>query len=117
MWLPLIGLLMGIIIGLVFSLSIPLNYARYTATAILAALDSTLGATRAGLEGQYDNRVFISGLLANTLLAALLTYIGDRLGVELYFAAIVAFGTRLFNNLAVIRRRLLTRGRSGQEAG
>ena len=41
------------------------------------------------------------------LLAAGLTFLGDRLGVELYYAAIVAFGVRLFNNLARIRRHLL----------
>ncbi len=111
MWLPVLGLLIGIIIGLFFSLGIPMEYARYTAMAILAALDSILGAARAELEGQYDNEVFISGLLTNALLAGLLTFLGDRLGVELYIAAIVAFGVRLFNNLAVIRRQLLVRAR------
>ena len=35
-----------------------------------------------------------------------LTYLGDKLGVELYFAAIVAFGVRIFDNIAVIRRFL-----------
>ncbi len=109
MWLPALGLLAGIIIGLIFSLSIPADYARYTAIAVLAGLDSILGAARAELEGQYDNRIFISGLVTNMLLAGLLTFLGDRLGVELYFAAIVAFGARLFNNLGIIRRRLLLR--------
>ena len=109
MWLPALGLLAGIVAGLLFSLSIPADYARYTAIAVLAALDSILGAARAELESQYDNRVFISGLLTNMLLAGLLTFLGDRLGVELYFAAIVAFGARLFNNMGIIRRRLLLR--------
>jgi small basic protein len=49
----------------------------------------------------------MTGLLANALLAGLLTFIGDRLGVELYLAAIVAFGVRLFDNLARIRRRFI----------
>ncbi len=109
MWLPALGLLAGIVIGLIFSLSIPAYYARYTAIAVLAGLDSILGAARAELEGQYDNRIFISGLVTNMLLAGLLTFLGDRLGVELYFAAIVAFGARLFNNMGIIRRRLLLR--------
>jgi small basic protein len=56
-----------------------------------------LGATRAELEGTYNHRVFITGFFANALLAGLLTFIGDRLGVELYLAAIVAFGVRLFD--------------------
>jgi small basic protein len=107
MWLPIVGLLLGIAIGFVFSLSVPAEYARYTAMAILAALDSVLGAVRAELQGEYDNKVFLSGLVVNASLAAGLTFLGDRLGVQLYYAAIVAFGVRLFNNLAIIRRRFL----------
>ncbi len=111
MWLPLLGLLAGIVIASLFSISVPAEYARYSAIAILAALDSILGAVRSELEGTYDNEVFTTGLVSNMLLAALLTFLGDRLGVDLSSAAIVAFGVRLFNNLAIIRRYLLSRSR------
>jgi len=107
MWLSLLGLVVGLVIGWVLSISVPVGYARYTAVVILAAVDSVLGAIRAELAGEYDNRIFISGLFGNALLAGLLTFLGDRLGVELYYAAIFAFGVRLFNNLARIRRQLL----------
>lgn len=104
MWFPALGLLIGVIIGLMFSVTIPANYARYTAIAILAALDSILGAARAELEGEYDSQIFLSGLITNMLLAGLLTYVGDRLGVQLSLAAVVGFGVRVFTNLARIRR-------------
>ena len=107
MWLPIIGLLVGVIISYLFSITIPAQYSRYTALVILAASDSILGAVRAQLEGQYDNKIFISGFCVNALLAGLLAFVGDRLGVELYYAAIVAFGVRLFDNLAIIRRHFL----------
>ena len=107
MWLPILGLLIGLIVGSLLRVEVPAQYSRYTAMAILAALDSVLGAARAEMEGVYNNRVFITGLLVNALLAGLLTFIGDRLGVELYLAAIVAFGVRLFDNLARIRRRMI----------
>jgi small basic protein len=97
----------GIVIGLNAPVQIPAGYARYTAVMILAALDSVLGAVKAWLNGNFANKVFISGLLVNSLAAGALTYLGDKLGVELYFAAIVAFGVRIFDNLAVIRRHLL----------
>lgn len=109
MWLPLLGLLIGLIIGSIFSITLPAAYTRYTALAILAALDSVLGALRADMENEYDNAVFVSGFFVNSLLAVLLTLLGDRLGIELHYAAIVAFGVRLFNNLAIIRRLLLVR--------
>jgi small basic protein len=107
MWLPIVGLLLGIGLGMVFSFSVPVEYARYTAIAMLAAADSTVGAWRAGLDGTYNNRIFMSGLFVNMLLAASLTFLGDRLGVDLYLAAVVVFGARLFNNHAIIRRHFI----------
>ena len=110
LWLVGAALIFGIL-GIVFGLNspvqIPPGYSRYTAVAILAALDSVLGAVKAWLNGNFENKVFISGLLVNSVVAGGLTYLGDKLGVELYFAAIVAFGVRIFDNLAVIRRHLL----------
>jgi small basic protein len=108
-WLPVLGLLLGLLLGAVLSPTIPAEYSRYTAMAILAALDSVLGALRAELDGEFDNGIFLSGFFVNIVLAGGLTFLGDRLGVELYIAAIVAFGVRLFNNLAIIRRQLLAR--------
>lgn len=108
-WLPVLGLLAGVALGMAFSLTIPAQYSRYTAMALLAALDSVLGALRAELAGEFDNRIFLTGFFVNIFLASILTFLGDRLGVELYIAAIVAFGVRMFNNLAIIRRQLLER--------
>jgi small basic protein len=108
-WLAILGLLVGVGLGLAFSLTIPAQYSRYTAMALLAAFDSVLGAVRAELDAEFDNRIFVTGFFVNMILAGLLTFLGDRLGVELYIAAIVAFGVRMFNNLAIIRRQLLER--------
>ncbi|TMD05191.1 MAG: DUF1290 domain-containing protein [Chloroflexi bacterium] len=99
--------IVGILLGLNAPVQIPTGYARYTAVMILAALDSIFGAIKAWLNGNFENKVFISGLLVNSVVAGALTYLGDKLGVELYFAAIVAFGVRIFENIAVIRRHLL----------
>jgi small basic protein len=107
MWLPIAGLGLGVLLGLFSQWTIPQEYARYTAVAVLAALDSMVGATRASLEGHYRNRVFLSGLVGNAVLALLITYLGDRLGSDLYLAAIVAFGVRLFNNFSKIRQLFL----------
>ncbi len=107
MWLPLVGLLAGIAFGLMFPLQLPLAYAKYMSVAVLAALDSVFGGLRAGVEDKFDHMIFITGFFSNTFLAGLLAYIGDQLGVELYLAAVFAFGVRLFQNLAIIRRFLL----------
>ncbi|MEW6574115.1 MAG: small basic family protein [Bacillota bacterium] len=111
MWLGIlmagIGLVLGVAVGLNVPLVFPQAYGKYMGLAMLAALDSVFGGVRASMEERFDNAIFLSGFFANALLAAGLVFIGDRLGVELYTAAIVAFGVRLFQNLGVIRRRLL----------
>ncbi len=107
MWLPLVGLLTGVILGLLLQVDVSFELARYSAVAILAALDSILGAVRAELDGNYDNRIFISGFVVNALVAVLLTFVGDRLGLDLYLVALIAFGLRIFQNVAIIRRHFL----------
>ena len=72
--------------------------------ALLAGMDSIVGAARAHLQEKYNGVIFISGFICNAILAALLTFVGDKLGIPLYYAAIFVFGGRLFNNMAVIRR-------------
>jgi small basic protein len=106
-WLPLVGLLTGVILGLLLQVDVSFELARYSAVAILAALDSILGAVRAELDGNYDNRIFISGFVVNMLVAVLLTFVGDRLGLDLYLVALIAFGLRIFQNVAIIRRHFL----------
>ena len=103
----LLGLAVGISLGFVFNFSYPTEYAFYITMGLLAALDSLLGAARSHLEGHYSNLVFISGFAVNAILAAALTYLGDLLGVPLYYAAILVFGGRLFNNLADIRHLII----------
>ncbi|BCV20891.1 small basic family protein [Moorella sp. Hama-1] len=109
MWIPLIGLLAGVVAGLLLPVKIPVIYSKYMSVAVLAALDSVFGGLRASMEDNFDNAIFLTGFFSNTLLAAFLAYIGDQLGVELYLAAVLVFGVRLFQNLAIIRRHLLKR--------
>jgi len=109
MWLPILGLIIGLAIGWFSPFSIPAEYSKYLSVAILAALDSVLGGIRAAQEDHFDSVVFLSGFFTNILLAGILAYVGDRIGVDLFLAAVVAFGVRLFNNLAIIRRHLIKR--------
>jgi small basic protein len=103
-WLPVLGLIVGVTVGLISNVTIPVGYSSYLSIAILAALDTVFGGIRASLEKSFDGAVFLTGFFSNALIAALLAYIGVQLGVDLYLAAVVAFGVRLFQNIAVIRR-------------
>ncbi len=105
--LPLAGLLVGVLAGLVLNVNVSFELSRYSAVAILAALDSVLGAVRAELDGVYDNAIFLSGFVTNAIVAVLLTFIGDRLGLDLYLVVLISFGFRIFNNVALIRRHFI----------
>ncbi|ESU32923.1 hypothetical protein G3A_08830 [Bacillus sp. 17376] len=109
MWLPIMGLVIGVIIGLLTDIRIPEEYSNYLSIAILAALDTLFGGIRAQLQNIYDEKVFVSGFFFNIVLAASLAFLGVHLGVDLYLAAVFAFGVRLFQNIAVIRRIILTK--------
>ncbi len=110
MWIvPLLGLAAGILLGSILSFQVPVVFAKYLSIAVLAALDSVLGGVRSIMEKSFNGIILITGVVSNALLAALLAYIGDRLGVDLYMAAIFVFGVRIFQNLAVIRHYLIAR--------
>ena len=62
------------------------------------------------VNGLYPNNmdtIFISGFITNAIVAVLLTFIGDRLGLDLYLVALINFGFRIFNNVALIRRHFI----------
>ena len=106
--LELVGLLVGLAVGLLFPWTIPSQYSLYAATGLLAALDSALGGFRARVAGEFKLDVFLSGTIGNAAIAVFLTWLGQNLGIPLYLAAVVVFGTRMFQNFAEIRRELLT---------
>ena len=107
--IPILGLVVGILIGIFIPYNISPRYSNYVAVAILAALDSVFGGIVATLKKNFDMKVFLSGFFGNALLAGGLAYVGDQLGIQLYLAAIFAFGNRLFLNFAIIRRFVLNK--------
>ncbi|KGP72425.1 small basic family protein [Pontibacillus yanchengensis] len=111
MWLPVLFLIVGVLLGLLTDIRVPEEYANYLSIAVLAAFDTLLGGLRAHLEEKFDQKVFVTGFFFNVTLAAFLAFLGVQLGIDLYLAAVFAFGVRLFQNIALIRRYLIERGR------
>ena len=54
-------------------------------------------------------KIFVSGFFGNAILAIILTYLGERLNVDIYLAAIVVFVGRMFTNLSIIRTELIAK--------
>ncbi len=106
--LEIIGLLAGVLLGYLFPLRFPASMTLYVGVGLLAALDSALGGVRAQLKGEFQMSIFLSGTLGNAAIAVFLTWLGQRMGIPMYLAAVVVFGTRMFQNFGEIRRELLT---------
>ncbi len=103
-----IGLLIGIVAGLFLEPTVPLWMQPYLPIAVVAALDAVFGGLRSLLDGIFDDKVFVVSFVANVLVAALIVYLGDQLGVgsQLSTGVVVVLGIRIFSNAAAIRRHL-----------
>lgn len=104
----IIGLLIGIGLGLWFQPTVPLGLQPYLPIAVVAALDALAGGLRARLDDVFDDRVFVTSFIFNVFIAALIVWLGDKIGVgsQLQTAVIVVLGIRIFANAAAIRRHV-----------
>ena len=103
-----LGLIVGIVAGLLLHPTVPLWLQPYLPIAVVAALDAVFGGVRAVLDGIFDDKVFVVSFLSNVVVAALIVYLGDQLGVggQLSTGVIVVLGIRIFSNVAAIRRHI-----------
>jgi small basic protein len=105
-----LGLGVGVALGLFLKPSVPFWLQPYLPIAVVAALDALFGGARAMLDGIFSDKVFVVSFIANVLVAVLVVFIGDRLGVggQLTTGVIVVLSIRIFSNVAAIRRHLLS---------
>jgi small basic protein len=106
--IPILGLAAGVLLGLFFDPTVPLWLQPYLPIAVVAALDAVFGGVRAKLDGIFDDKQFVISFVSNVLVAALIVYLGDQLGVggQLSTGVVVVLGVRIFGNAAAIRRHL-----------
>ena len=103
-----LALVAGIVLGLILRPTVPTWLEPYLPIAVVAALDAVFGGVRARLDGIFDAKVFVVSFISNVLVAALIVYLGDQLGVggQLSTGVVVVLGVRIFGNVAAIRRHL-----------
>ncbi len=106
--IAVLGLALGVLAGLFFQPEVPLGLQPYLPIAVVAALDALFGGLRALLDGIFNDRVFIVSFLSNVVVAGLIVFLGDQLGVgsQLTTGVVVVLGIRIFSNAAAIRRHL-----------
>jgi small basic protein len=107
--IALIGLVIGVVAGLILEPTVPVWLEPYLPIAVIAALDAVVGAIRALLDGVFRDRVFVISFLSNVVVAGLIVWIGDLLGVgsQMSTGVVVVLTMRIFANAAAIRRHIL----------
>ena len=102
------ALVAGVVLGIVLHPTVPPALLPYLPIAVVAALDAVFGGVRAKLDGIFDDKQFVVSFISNVLVAALIVYLGDQLGVggQLSTGVVVVLGVRIFGNVAAIRRHL-----------
>lgn len=107
--IPAIGLAVGIVLGFILQPTVPLWLQPYLPIAVVAALDAVFGALRAVLDGIFNDRIFVISFLSNVVVAAVIVFLGDQLGVgsQMSTGVVVVLSMRIFANVAAIRRHLL----------
>lgn len=108
--IPILALVVGVVVANLVGVG-PISgiYGTYLAVACIAGLDSVVGGVRSGLEGKFSSDVFVTGFLSNIVIAFFLAWLGDSIRMNLLLAAVLIMGTRIFTNLSLIRRILLTK--------
>lgn len=106
--IAVLALIAGIVAGALLEPTVPLALQPYLPIAVVAALDAVFGGVRAKLDGIFDDKQFVISFISNVLVAGVIVYLGDQLGVgtQLSTGVVVVLGVRIFGNVAAIRRHL-----------
>jgi small basic protein len=107
---PIVALLVGLFLGVLMKIPpVPGWVGQYLAVMCLAGIDTVCGGARSILEDKFRNDVFLSGFVSNVAIAFFLAWLGDKIYINLFLAVALVLGTRIYTNLSLIRRFLMTR--------
>jgi small basic protein len=106
--IAIIGLIVGIVLGVILSPDVPAWLDAYLPVAVIAGLDAVSGAVRSMIEGNFSDKVFVVSFLGNVVVACVLVWLGDQLGVgaQMTTGVVVVLAMRIFANAAAIRRKV-----------
>lgn len=105
--IPILALIVGVLVG--WLLKVPAGpVGPFLGVSVLAGLDSIFGGCRSAIEGKFRSDVFVTGFFSNIIIAAGLLWLGGLISVNLFLVVALVLGTRIFNNLSIMRRMALT---------
>lgn len=106
MWIPSVGLIIGLIIGALFPFSIAVISAKYLAVTALLAIDFIFIGFRSKLNDHFNTIPFIIEFILNTIIAIGLVCLGDIMNTDLFMAITIVLSARIFYNVSSLNHQL-----------
>ncbi|WP_296895824.1 small basic family protein [uncultured Megamonas sp.] len=107
--LCIIAGLLGGIIGHMMPIIIPVEYNKLFSVAILAGIESVCNAFRSIIKEKFNSKIFVMNFFVNVIIVVLFVFIGDNLGLDLYYVVLLALGFKLLQDLDIVKLYLFNR--------
>ena len=84
-------------------------YDKLFSVAILTGLESLFGGIRLLTRDNFDGRRFLCNFAASIVIVVAFVFVGDNLGLDLYYVVLLAIGFRLLQDPDIIKIRLFNK--------
>ena len=101
----IVGLSAGLMIGSM--INIELVHTKILIMLFMVSLDSLIGGLKSMDKTSFNDSLLISGFFINFTAGLILLYVGDKVDINLYYAALIALTIRILKNFSVLRRHIL----------
>lgn len=106
MWLPLVGLIIGLLVGMLIPVDVSFVSTKYLCIYALSSIDAVFIGFRARLNSHFNTMLFTIEFFLNTIIAIGLVYLGDIMNADLFIAIAIIFSARVFYNLSSLNHQL-----------
>ena len=101
----IVGIIIGIVLSNVIS-TLTIN-SELTAILLIVSIDSIISILKDKLESTFNDKIVFINFIINLAASLLFLYLGNYIGLSLYYLVLFALGLDIFKNLSVIRKYLI----------
>lgn len=100
---------LGSSIGYIIPVVIPTEYNKLFSVAILAGIESVCSAIKLIIRNKFEGNIFIIDFFCKCNYCCIVVFIGDNLGLDLYYVILLALGFKLLQDLDVVKTYIFTK--------
>lgn len=112
MWIPVLGLVIGLCAGAFLPLNLSFVDPKYASIITISAIDSIFIGFRSRINNSFNANLFIVEFFLNTIIAMVLISLGYIMNTDLFTALAIIFMARIFYNLSGLNHQLFSQNKS-----